>query len=56
MPGLDQIEYLTNSSMMQVDFLPRHLIIVGAATSGWSSGRCSADSAVKSRLSKWARA
>jgi pyruvate/2-oxoglutarate dehydrogenase complex dihydrolipoamide dehydrogenase (E3) component len=30
-PGLDQIPYLTNSSMMQVDFLPRHLIIVGGS-------------------------
>ncbi len=29
MPGLDQIDYLTNSSMMGVDFLPKHLIIVG---------------------------
>jgi hypothetical protein len=28
MPGLDQVEYLTNSSMMDVDFLPRHLAIV----------------------------
>ena len=29
MPGLDQVRYLTNSSMMDIDFLPRHLIIVG---------------------------
>src|SRR5213079_1464517 len=27
MPGIDQISYLTNSSMMDVDFLPRHLVI-----------------------------
>lgn len=29
MPGLDQVGYLTNSSMMDIDFLPPHLIIVG---------------------------
>lgn len=29
MPGLEQVDYLTNSSMMEVDFVPRHLIIVG---------------------------
>ena len=28
-PGLAEIKYLTNSSMMEIDFLPRHLIIVG---------------------------
>src|SRR5215510_10138399 len=27
--GLDQVPYLTNSSMMDVDFLPRHLIELG---------------------------
>jgi pyruvate/2-oxoglutarate dehydrogenase complex dihydrolipoamide dehydrogenase (E3) component len=29
MPGLDQVRYLTNSSMMDIDFLPQHLVIVG---------------------------
>lgn len=29
MPGIEDIPYLTNSSMMNVDFLPRHLIIIG---------------------------
>jgi pyruvate/2-oxoglutarate dehydrogenase complex dihydrolipoamide dehydrogenase (E3) component len=33
-PGLDQIDYLTNSSMMDVDFLPGHLIIVGGSYIG----------------------
>src|SRR5438094_104273 len=28
LPGLEQIEYLTNSSMMQLDFDPRQLIVV----------------------------
>ena len=31
MDGLDSIPYLTNSSMMAVDFLPRHLVIVGGS-------------------------
>src|ERR1700737_4995125 len=30
-PGLDQIPYLTNSSMMEVDFLPPHLIVLGGS-------------------------
>ena len=29
--GIDQVPYLTNSSMMDVDFLPRHLVIVGGS-------------------------
>ena len=28
-PGLAEVRYLTNSSMMDVDFLPRHLVIIG---------------------------
>jgi pyruvate/2-oxoglutarate dehydrogenase complex dihydrolipoamide dehydrogenase (E3) component len=32
--GLDQVPYLTNSSMMGVDFLPRHLVIVGGSYVG----------------------
>src|SRR5204863_2979044 len=30
-PGLDQVPYLTNSSMMHVDFLPKHLVILGGS-------------------------
>jgi len=30
-PGLDQVDYLTNSSMMDVDFLPRHLLVLGGS-------------------------
>jgi pyruvate/2-oxoglutarate dehydrogenase complex dihydrolipoamide dehydrogenase (E3) component len=33
-PGLDKVDYLTNSSMMEVDFLPRHLVIVGGSYIG----------------------
>ena len=33
-PGLDQVDYLTNSSVMEVDFLPRHLIIIGGSYIG----------------------
>ena len=28
-PGLEEVEYLTNSSLMNVDFLPQHLVILG---------------------------
>jgi len=33
-PGLDRVEYLTNATMMDVDFAPRHLIIVGGSYVG----------------------
>ena len=34
MPGLGDIDYLTNSSIMDVDFLPDHLVIVGGSYIG----------------------
>ncbi|PWT86738.1 MAG: FAD-containing oxidoreductase [Blastocatellia bacterium] len=34
MPGVDMVPYLTNSSMMDVDFVPRHLVIVGGSYIG----------------------
>jgi pyruvate/2-oxoglutarate dehydrogenase complex dihydrolipoamide dehydrogenase (E3) component len=33
-PGLDQVPYLTNSSMMDVDFLPSRLVILGGSYIG----------------------
>src|SRR5262245_37750944 len=32
--GLDRVPYLTNSSMMEVDFLPPHLIVIGGSYVG----------------------
>jgi pyruvate/2-oxoglutarate dehydrogenase complex dihydrolipoamide dehydrogenase (E3) component len=34
MPGLDQVPYYDNSSIMDVDFLPEHLLIVGGSYIG----------------------
>ncbi|MEO1018781.1 MAG: FAD-containing oxidoreductase [Pseudomonadota bacterium] len=34
MPGLEQIDYLTNADMMDVDYLPEHLVIVGGSYIG----------------------
>ena len=34
MPGIDAVPFLTNSSMMEVDFLPEHLVIVGGSYVG----------------------
>lgn len=34
MPGLDDISYLTNVGMMEVDALPKHLVIVGGSYIG----------------------
>jgi len=39
MPGLNRVEYLTNSSMMQVDYLPQHLIIIGGSYVGLEFGQ-----------------
>jgi len=33
-PGLKDVTYLTNTSMMEVDFLPEHLVIVGGSYIG----------------------
>jgi pyruvate/2-oxoglutarate dehydrogenase complex dihydrolipoamide dehydrogenase (E3) component len=39
MRGIDQIQYLTNSSMMNVDSLPPHLIVVGGSYVGLEFGQ-----------------
>ena len=39
LPGLDQVDYLTNSSMVDLDFLPEHLIIVGGSYIGLEFGQ-----------------
>ena len=33
-PGLDEVSYFTNSSMVNVDFLPAHLIVLGGSYIG----------------------
>jgi pyruvate/2-oxoglutarate dehydrogenase complex dihydrolipoamide dehydrogenase (E3) component len=38
-PGLDQVDYLTNSSMVDIDFLPRHLLILGGSYIGLEFGQ-----------------
>jgi pyruvate/2-oxoglutarate dehydrogenase complex dihydrolipoamide dehydrogenase (E3) component len=39
MRGLEQIEYFNNSSMMDIDFLPEHLIVVGGSYIGLEFGQ-----------------
>jgi pyruvate/2-oxoglutarate dehydrogenase complex dihydrolipoamide dehydrogenase (E3) component len=39
MPGLDQVPYLTNVSIMDVDFVPQHLIVVGGSYIGLEFGQ-----------------
>jgi pyruvate/2-oxoglutarate dehydrogenase complex dihydrolipoamide dehydrogenase (E3) component len=34
LPGLDQVRYFNNSTMMDVDFLPEHLIVIGGSYVG----------------------
>ncbi len=33
-PGLEEIDYLTSTSMMDVDFLPEHLVVIGGSYIG----------------------
>jgi pyruvate/2-oxoglutarate dehydrogenase complex dihydrolipoamide dehydrogenase (E3) component len=39
LPGLGEIPYLTNASMMDVDFLPRHLVVLGGSYIGLEFGQ-----------------
>jgi pyruvate/2-oxoglutarate dehydrogenase complex dihydrolipoamide dehydrogenase (E3) component len=39
MPGLDGIDVWTNSTMMDVDFLPEHLVVVGGSYIGLEFGQ-----------------
>jgi pyruvate/2-oxoglutarate dehydrogenase complex dihydrolipoamide dehydrogenase (E3) component len=39
MPGLDTVPYLTNSSMMELDVIPPHLVIVGGSYVGLEFGQ-----------------
>src|SRR5690606_25238969 len=33
-PGIDDVPFLTNSGMMEVDFVPEHLVIIGGSYIG----------------------
>ncbi len=39
MPGVEQVPFLTNSSMMEVDFLPQHLVVIGGSYIGLEFGQ-----------------
>ena len=39
MPGIHEAPFLTNSSMMDIDFLPEHLVIVGGSYVGLEFGQ-----------------
>jgi pyruvate/2-oxoglutarate dehydrogenase complex dihydrolipoamide dehydrogenase (E3) component len=39
MPGLDRVDYLTNSTMVDLDVLPRHLLVVGGSYIGLEFGQ-----------------
>jgi len=47
LPGLNQVSYLNNSTMMDVDFLPEHLIVIGGSYVGLELRRCTAASAAR---------
>ena len=39
MTGIHDVPFLTNSSMMDVDFLPEHLVVVGGSYVGLEFGQ-----------------
>ena len=39
LPGLDHVKYFTSDSLLDIDFLPRHLIIVGGGYIGLEFGQ-----------------
>ena len=39
MPGLDTVPYLTNVTMMDVDFVPEHLLVIGGSYIGLEFGQ-----------------
>lgn len=39
LPGIDQVDVLTNSGMVDVDFLPPHLVVVGGSYVGLEFGQ-----------------
>jgi len=39
LPGLEGVDYLTNAGMMEIDFLPEHLIIIGGSYIGLEYGQ-----------------
>jgi pyruvate/2-oxoglutarate dehydrogenase complex dihydrolipoamide dehydrogenase (E3) component len=39
MPGISEIAYFTNSSLLEIDFLPKHLIVVGGSYIGLEFGQ-----------------
>lgn len=55
-PGLADVPYLTNSSIVTLDRVPAHLIILGGSYIGLGSPRCTAVSARRSASSRKASA
>jgi len=43
--GLKEVAFLNSTSIMELNTVPEHLLVLGAATSVWSLGRCSGASA-----------
>ena len=39
MPGVDQISYFTNSSILEIDYLPPHLVVIGGSYIGLEFGQ-----------------
>ena len=55
MPGVDRVPFLTNTTILALDRVPKHLVVVGGSTSGSSSPRSTGASAHRLPSWRWAR-
>jgi pyruvate/2-oxoglutarate dehydrogenase complex dihydrolipoamide dehydrogenase (E3) component len=49
LPGLSDIDYMTNVGLIELDKVPEHFVIIGAVTSALNSPRCTTGSVHASR-------
>ena len=55
MPGIDEVAYLTNSSMLELDFVPAHLIVVGGSYIGLEFAQMYRRFGAEVTSSRWGR-
>ena len=53
MPGVGTVDYLTNTSILELDTVPRHLIVVGGSYIGLEFAQMFGASVQRSRSSRW---
>ena len=54
-PAIDQVSYFNNSTMMEVDFVPEHLIVIGGSYIGLEFAQMYRRFGSEVTSSKWRR-